>query len=149
MIKVTDTLFRGPRPKSLSELSDFKRVIDLQSGVFEDLHEDQYEIDKKSGKFTRPVVQDFSLSNIFPPKNKLVWGILAALEFVHEFNPNYRVYIHCLRGKDRTGFICAAFRMQYQGWNYRKAVDEMLSLGFNKWIYFWWIPFLKQYENKK
>ncbi len=42
------------------------------------------------------------------------------------------VFIHCRRGKDRTGAMSALYRMQVQGWPVDRAVTEMLRIGFDR-----------------
>jgi len=41
------------------------------------------------------------------------------------------VFIHCKRGKDRTGAMAAIYRIE-SGWTNEDAVREMLSFGFNR-----------------
>ncbi|HKQ18617.1 MAG TPA: tyrosine-protein phosphatase [Candidatus Eisenbacteria bacterium] len=43
------------------------------------------------------------------------------------------VFIHCRRGKDRTGAMAAIYRIQACGWTKDKAIREMLTLGFNRY----------------
>ena len=43
------------------------------------------------------------------------------------------VFIHCRRGKDRTGAMSAIYRIQAGGWPKDKALREMLALGFNRY----------------
>jgi hypothetical protein len=40
------------------------------------------------------------------------------------------VYFHCWRGKDRTGVMCAAYRMAVEGWTLSEALAEMDAFGF-------------------
>ncbi len=40
------------------------------------------------------------------------------------------VYFHCWRGKDRTGVMCAAYRMAVEDWPLADALAEMDSYGF-------------------
>jgi protein tyrosine/serine phosphatase len=40
------------------------------------------------------------------------------------------VYVHCWRGKDRTGVMVAAYRMAVQGWPRDAALREMDDFGF-------------------
>lgn len=40
------------------------------------------------------------------------------------------IYFHCWRGKDRTGVMCAAYRMAIEGWTLRDALAEMQAFGF-------------------
>lgn len=142
MIKVDKYLWRGPRPNSVGELvAKFNHVIDLESGVYDELHSDQYERERRENKYPTVWFWYYHLSNIFPPKMDLVNAIL--------WNANSdenNTYIHCLKGKDRTGYICAAYKMKYLGWSYADAKKELLDLGFNRWIYWFWLFFLKKYE---
>ena len=41
------------------------------------------------------------------------------------------VLIHCSAGRHRTGYLCALYRIERQGWTVQQAIDEMLSFGFN------------------
>jgi tyrosine-protein phosphatase SIW14 len=43
---------------------------------------------------------------------------------------NYPVLIHCKAGLHRTGVFTAVYRMEYQGWNYREAFEELRAHGF-------------------
>lgn len=46
-------------------------------------------------------------------------------------NPaNQPVFIHCLHGADRTGTMCAIYRMAIQGWAAEAAITEMTEGGF-------------------
>lgn len=40
------------------------------------------------------------------------------------------VYFHCWRGKDRTGAMCAAYRIAVEGWSLADARGEMEAFGF-------------------
>jgi len=40
------------------------------------------------------------------------------------------VYFHCWRGKDRTGVMCAAYRIVCCGWGVDEALSEMKAFGF-------------------
>ena len=42
-----------------------------------------------------------------------------------------KVYVHCLRGKDRTGTVVACYRIQHDGWNSEKALAEAKSYGMS------------------
>jgi protein tyrosine phosphatase (PTP) superfamily phosphohydrolase (DUF442 family) len=41
------------------------------------------------------------------------------------------VFVHCQHGADRTGAMCAAYRVVVDGWTKRQAIDEMTKGGFN------------------
>jgi protein tyrosine phosphatase (PTP) superfamily phosphohydrolase (DUF442 family) len=40
------------------------------------------------------------------------------------------ILVHCQHGSDRTGMICALYRMVYQGWDRGKAIEEMRKGGY-------------------
>ena len=48
----------------------------------------------------------------------------------HERTP---VLVHCHYGADRTGVLCAAYRVAVQGWSKQQAIDEMTrgGMGFH------------------
>lgn len=39
-------------------------------------------------------------------------------------------FIHCAHGRDRTGALCAVYRIEAQGWTNERALEEMKELGF-------------------
>jgi tyrosine-protein phosphatase SIW14 len=41
------------------------------------------------------------------------------------------VLVHCSAGRHRTGYLCALYRIERQGWTVQRALDEMLSFGFD------------------
>jgi len=48
---------------------------------------------------------------------------------------NRPVYVHCAEGKDRTGVVIAAYRMEVEGWSREEAVAEMQAFGFHDlWV---------------
>jgi tyrosine-protein phosphatase SIW14 len=48
---------------------------------------------------------------------------------------NRPVFVHCLRGQDRTGVVVAAYRMEVDGWALPEAEKEMQAYGFNNiWV---------------
>jgi len=41
------------------------------------------------------------------------------------------VLVHCLHGADRTGTMCALYRVAVQGWTKKDAIREMTEGGYN------------------
>jgi hypothetical protein len=41
-----------------------------------------------------------------------------------------RVFVGCIRGKDRTGLAIAMYRCEHDGWSCEKAIKEAKKLGF-------------------
>lgn len=42
-----------------------------------------------------------------------------------------RIFVHCRRGKDRTGTVIACYRMQHDGWDKRAALLEARRHGMS------------------
>ena len=40
------------------------------------------------------------------------------------------VLVHCQHGSDRTGMMCAMYRIIMQGWSKEKAIEEMIDGGY-------------------
>lgn len=54
-------------------------------------------------------------------------AVLKVLRTVEEDGP---VLIHCQHGADRTGLVCALYRVVYQGWSKEDALHELQHGGF-------------------
>jgi tyrosine-protein phosphatase SIW14 len=46
---------------------------------------------------------------------------------------NIKVFVHCFHGVDRTGLMCAMYRIVLQGWDKASAINEMKRNGFHFW----------------
>ena len=44
---------------------------------------------------------------------------------------NLPAFVHCERGADRTGMMCAMYRIAVCGWTKQQGIDEMKNGGFN------------------
>lgn len=131
--KAGHSVFRGKRPLSHSVLqaAGIKYRIDLQSGMFETMHGDvlEHELPHAFDIY----LHDYDLSDVFPPTETQIQDILNDIE-----DADGDVFIHCLHGKDRTGFVCAAWNIS-RGMCFRNAVNDMFSKGFHKFPYIWWL----------
>lgn len=45
---------------------------------------------------------------------------------------NRPLLVHCSAGRHRTGYLCALYRIERQGWSKKRAIEEMLSFGFDQ-----------------
>lgn len=144
MHRVTEGLYRGPRPSNgLAEFQTlgFKSLINLEDDFYEILHDDVYEQEQPLDFGMRPF--RYRMSDWAVPDPDLVRQIIKRIE--SENAAGNMVYLHCLHGEDRTGYVIAAYRMQVQMWSLDDAVKEMYSLGFHRFPYFYWVPSLKQF----
>ena|GEM_PF-5205116 len=53
----------------------------------------------------------------------------------HALGPSSQpVFVHCMLGEDRTGLMCASYRMHRDGWSTQKAFEEAVSYGFKPFL---------------
>ncbi len=117
--KVSDDLYRGAQPtaegmKQLEKLG-VKTVINLRS-----MHSDRNEI------------KDAAL--VYEHINMTTWNtedndIVRFLQIVTNSNCT-PVFVHCQHGADRTGTMCAIYRIAAEGWSKDEAIEEMTKGGF-------------------
>ena len=117
--KVSDDLYRGAQPtaegiKQLKKLG-VKTVINLRS-----LHSDRGEMKDA----------DLSYEHI----RMTTWNVededvIRFLRIVTDSNRT-PVFVHCQHGADRTGTMCAIYRIVVQGWSKDEAIEEMTKGGF-------------------
>jgi len=50
------------------------------------------------------------------------------LEFIRENLMNGPVLIHCRSGKDRTGMVMAAYLIEFEKYNVKKAMEEVIAV---------------------
>lgn len=122
--QVNDRLFRGgqPSPQGLQELGaiGIKRVIDLREpGAATEFEKVQL---KKLGiAYINVPFREFSA-----PTNDQIQAVLKLLA-----NTDTPTFIHCRRGKDRTGTAVACYRIQHDGWDNERALREAKMYGMS------------------
>lgn len=126
-------IYRGKRPPSHDVLKQMgiKHRVDLQSGLYEKVFDD--DLEKEDSKEFGITLHDFILSGITPPTIDQVHEILDVID-----KADGPVYIHCLHGKDRTGFICACIYFE-SGFHFLDCVFNMVQMGFHWGLYGWWL----------
>jgi len=97
-----------------------KRVIDLREpGAPTKFEEEQL---KKLGiKYINIPFAEFGA-----PSNDQVQSVLKLLG-----DADTPTFVHCRRGKDRTGTVIACYRVQHDGWENQKALSEAKSYGMS------------------
>lgn len=135
-------LHRCERPKSFAQLKalGITTVIKIGWGVHEAVNDDQYE--HENPDHFGIVVHTLRCDDIFAPSDSEVSQFLDLVKAA----PG-KVAVHCKFGKDRTGFMCAVYRMVVQGWSYEAAKEELYDMGFHKFPYLFWLMTLKKYRR--
>jgi protein tyrosine phosphatase (PTP) superfamily phosphohydrolase (DUF442 family) len=118
--QVTTNLYRGAQPtaagmKQLPALG-IRTVINLRA-----FHSDR---DEAAGTGLKSV--RFETKPWHAEEEDVVGFLKAATD-----TNNLPVFVHCQRGADRTGLMCAMYRIVVCGWSKPEAIDEMKNGGFD------------------
>ncbi len=118
--EVTTNLYRGAQPtaegmKQLKAMG-IKTVINLRV-----LHSDRDEVAGTGLKSVR-----FEMEPWHAEEDEVV----KFLKVVSDTN-NLPAFVHCQRGADRTGTMCAMYRIVVCGWTKQQAIEEMREGGFH------------------
>jgi len=117
--QVTTNLYRGAQPtaegmKHLQTLG-VRTIISLRA-----LHSDKDELAGTGLKSVRLKMEPWHTD-----EDEAVLFLKAATD-----TNNLPVFVHCQRGADRTGTMCAMYRIVVCGWTKEQALDEMKQGGF-------------------
>ena len=117
--KVSDDLYRGAQPtaegmKELEKLG-IKTIINLRS-----LHSDRDEMEDVNLTY-----EHIRMTTLDPDMD----DIIRFLKIITDSNST-PVFVHCQHGADRTGTMCAIYRIIIQGWSREDAVEEMTKGGY-------------------
>lgn len=117
--KVSDTLYRSAQPsaeglKNLKAMG-IETIVNLRS-----FSSDRDEIGETG------LAYEHIYMKAWHPEEKEVVRFLQIVT-----NPKRTpVLVHCLHGADRTGTMCAIYRVSVQGWSKKEAIQEMTQGGF-------------------
>jgi len=118
--RVDDRLYRGAQPtvEGLASLRSLgvRTIVDLRE------HNEDAQIATASGLALRYI----PLSALRAPSEE---SVVEFLKIAGE-RGNAPIFVHCRQGADRTGMMCALYRVAVQGWSKQDAIDEMTGGGF-------------------
>jgi protein tyrosine phosphatase (PTP) superfamily phosphohydrolase (DUF442 family) len=117
--KVSENLYRGAQPtaEGMQQLEKLgiKTVVSLRS-----FHSDRGEMEGTA------LAYEHIFMKTWHPEDEEVVRFLRIVT-----DPNRTpVFVHCQRGADRTGTMCAIYRIAVQGWSKPEAIEEMTKGGF-------------------
>lgn len=123
--QVDEHLYRGGQPsnKELKALQTVgvKAIIDLR-GAGERSKREEQTVEALGMKY-----YSVPLRPMAAPTDKQVALLLS---LIADSN-NWPVFIHCERGKDRTGTVIACYRISHDGWPNKRALAEAVDDGLN------------------
>jgi protein tyrosine/serine phosphatase len=118
--EVTTNLYRGAQPsaKGITELHAMgvKTILNLRT-----FHSDHHLASSGDLKLARLHMKPWHAEDE---------DVVAFLKIASDTN-NLPLFVHCQRGADRTGMICAMYRIVYCGWTKEAAIQEMKEGGFH------------------
>lgn len=122
--KVNDHLYRGGEPTAMGvgELGAMgvKTIIDLRQN-HEGTAAEKDVADKLKIKYINIPLAEFGA-----PSNADIEHILVLLQ-----DSSGTIFVHCRRGKDRTGTVIACYRIQHDGWDNERALQEAKEHGMS------------------
>lgn len=120
LYQVTTNLYRGAQPtaEGMAQLKamGIKTVINLRA-----LHSDKDEVVGTGLKSIRLGTEPWDSDDK---------DVVRFLEAVTDAN-NLPAFVHCKRGADRTGLMCAMYRITVCDWTKAEAIEEMKDGGFH------------------
>ena len=123
--EVNDHLYRGGEPtqRALEELAALHvaLVIDLREPG-EKTKLEQQMVEAQKMKYL-----NIPFSAFHAPTEDQIRRVLWLLVN----GDSQRIFLHCWRGKDRTGTVIACYRIQHDGWDNRKALAEAHKYGMS------------------
>jgi tyrosine-protein phosphatase SIW14 len=123
--QVNPRLYRGGQPtrdgiQMLARLG-VKTIINLREPD-EDSRAEEFWVREAGLRYL-----NFPMEGTGRPTNETVNAVLTRIQT----RPDQPVFLHCKRGKDRTGVIVACYRIAYEHWSAEAAVKEARQLGMH------------------
>ena len=127
--RVNEQLYRGgqPEPGGMQKLADLgiKTVVNLRSPG-ERTRSEEREAAAVGLRYFNIPLKPYSR-----PEDEEIERVLSIIDTPE----NQPVFVHCKRGKDRTGTVVAIYRIRHDHWTADAALQEAKTLGM-RWLGF-------------
>lgn len=70
------------------------------------------------------------------------WRIAESFLVLLRDEANYPIHVHCFHGRERTGVMIAIYRMVFDKYSFREALNEMQKYNFKPYAHFTLVMFL-------
>lgn len=124
--QVDDHIYRGGQPtragfQNLAKLG-VRAVIDLRGAGERSISEEK-QVEALGMKYYGVPLPALNA----PPKEEI-----ATIITLLDDSENWPVFIHCLRGRDRTGVVVACYRIAHDKWTSQRALKEAAYEGLSR-----------------
>ena len=117
--QVTPLLYRGAQPTAIGmqqlKAMGIKTVVNLRS----------FNSDREELGTTGLAYEHIPMKAWHPEQEDIVRFLRITTD-----KTRAPVFVHCQHGADRTGLMCAIYRVVIQGWTKEEAIQEMTQGGF-------------------
>jgi len=117
--QVTPWLYRGAQPTAAGmrqlKAMGIKTVVNLRS----------FNSDREELGTTGLAYEHISMKAWHPEKEDIIRFLRITTD-----KARAPVFVHCQHGADRTGLMCAIYRVAVEGWTKEEAIQEMTKGGF-------------------
>jgi len=122
LYQLNDSVYRSEQPSS----KRFQQLQDL--GIKTSISFRRKKDDRKKAKGTKLELVHIPLKTKGLNENDLIKALKAIQ------NAKKPVLVHCWHGSDRTGAIMAAYRVVFEDWSKKKAIQELrrVELGYHE-----------------
>jgi len=142
--KVTEKLWRGAQPDP-KDADVFRRLAERGVKTVINLRYDHDDFPALQGT---GVAYAWIPMRAWHPEEEDVLLFLAVLRRALADPQRWPVYVHCAAGKDRTGYVIAAYRIIEQGWDAESAIEEMFDFRYNP-VWFGNPAFLRRLAERR
>ncbi len=127
VVKVCEGIYRGPRLRDLNELKSLgiRTILNLENNP------EAISWEEAAAKKLGIEIIKMPMSEITRPSPVALRKAVKILED-SGLQP---VYVHCRRGRDRTGLVVASYKILHDGWTVDRAYHEAIDNGHSSWFY--------------